>query len=181
MSKNFRVGPRREAGDTGRRKRRKTSNLKTPQPQTHNKKPVTGVAAMFHLAVARVILGLIDDLTSHGGPPERRSILSSLRGFAPATSLEKLGQLEPFGAFDGLPIPWVECRLDDLFEEGFVELAPPDDTRTKVFRLVVSDSGRRLLGEQDLAAALKIFGRANRSPRRLSRAEEELQAAVEAG
>ncbi|MBI4585278.1 MAG: HRDC domain-containing protein [Planctomycetes bacterium] len=96
----------------------KKSSLKTPPRQLP-------AAEAFHQAVLRVVLSLLAAAKkAFPQPLRRRLLLSLLRGFAPGRWLEPArAGIPEFGVFSGLPIAWVEARVDALLAEGYLELA----------------------------------------------------------
>ena len=124
-------------------------------------------ASRFHLAAARAILSFLSELTQLDIAPPRQRLVSALRGYAPRPQLVDIRALGEFGVFKDLPVAWVEQRLDQLLEEGFVELSPgTDDRRPPRFGLRIATPGRRLLEASD-ASALRIL----RAPPQLPPAE----------
>ncbi len=86
-------------------------------------------AEAFHQAALRVILSLLAAAKKIlPGPPRRRLLLSLLRGFAPGRLIEPArAGIPEFGAFSGLPIAWVEVRVEALMAEGYLEPAGDEE------------------------------------------------------
>jgi len=106
--------------------------------------------------------------------PSRQRVVSALRGYARRPQLVDIEALEEFGVFQGLPIAWVEQRLDRLLEEGFVELSPdgPDRGRARL-GLRIATPGRRLLEKSD-ARAQRVLMTPELLPAKLSPGDLEL-------